>query len=225
MDNNLNPKNEYFSRKQEKEETIQLENRKRVTKKAIRWIVVLIVLGLLMWPIYSYFKQASERENKPSPGQYFQAQSRDHIRSGAEHPEYNSNPPTGGWHYDVPAQSGIYDTELSDEQLVHNLEHGHIWFAYRSDLPVDQIERLADIAKGYGSRIIMTKRVANNTRIAIVAWERLLKMEDVDEEQIRNFVEAYRGIAGPEKIPDFGFKDFRGSASLPESGPVMNQTK
>lgn len=179
--------------------------------KLLKWVIALAVLALLGWPIYSYFKKAAVTSQKPAPGQYFHAQSRDHIQPGAEHPAHNSNPPTGGWHYDTPAQTGIYDKEFPDEQLVHNLEHSHIWIAYKPDLSPNQIEKLADIAKDYGSKIIMTPRKANDTPFVLVAWEHLLKMDLVNETVVREFIDAYRGLAGPEKIADFGFKDFRGT--------------
>lgn len=223
MDQNLQPKNEparlnnssrsggYFAKKDDKERAVREEQRKKITGTVIKWAIALAVLILAGWPIYSYFRKASDQATKSAPGQYFQAQSRDHIKPGAEHVAYNSNPPTGGWHYDQPAQTGIYDKEFSDEQLIHNLEHSHIWIAYKPDLSADQIEKLADIAKDYGSKIIMAPRPTNDTSIALVAWEHLLKMDSTDETVAREFIEAYRGLAGPEKIPDFGFKDFRGT--------------
>ncbi|MDP3792578.1 MAG: DUF3105 domain-containing protein [bacterium] len=201
--------NEYFLKKEEKDKVVQEERKKKTIQKIVRWLVVLVGLILLAWPIYSYFKTASDKTNKTVPGVYFMAQSRDHIKDGAEHPAYNSNPPTGGWHYDMPAQTGIYNEEFKDEQLVHNLEHSHVWIAYKPDLSAEQVEMLADVAKDYGSRIIMSPRSANDSPIALMAWEHLLKMDSVDEDLISQFIEAYRGTAGPEKIPDSGFQDFR----------------
>ncbi|OGN08136.1 MAG: hypothetical protein A3J46_06335 [Candidatus Yanofskybacteria bacterium RIFCSPHIGHO2_02_FULL_41_11] len=207
MDQNLETKNEYLLKKEERKEIAKIEKRKRTMKSLVWWLAALAILVLFSWWIYDYFKTASTQD--PTPGQYFEAQSRDHIAIGKNHPVYNSNPPTGGWHYDQPAQTGIYDTELLDEQLVHNLEHSHIWIAYRPDLSAEDVEMLANIAKDYGSKIVMTKRPANDSQIALTAWEHLLKMDNVDEALIRNFIDAYRGIAGPEKLPDFGFDDFR----------------
>ena len=207
MDDNLEPKNEYFVKKEEKNNAIQEERRKKMIKKASGWLIILVVLGLLAIPIYSYFKKASV-EQVNVLGEYFKSQGQDHIDIGAEHPTYNSNPPTSGWHYVTSAQSGIYDKPFPDEQLIHNLEHGHIWIAYRPNLPKDQIEKLADIAKSYGSKVIMTPREANDTPIAIVSWEYLYKTDILDEAQVKVFIDAYRG-KGPELIPDFGFKDFR----------------
>lgn len=201
--------NEYFLKKEEKGRVAQEEAKKKTIQKIVWWLVILAALILLGWPIYSYFKTASNRVDKPAPGIYFQSQSRDHVTVGSQHPLYNSNPPTGGWHYDAPAQTGIYDKEFSDEQLIHNLEHSHVWIAHKPDLSSEQIELLADIVKDYGSRIIMAPRSANDSPIALMAWEHLLKMDSVDEALVREFIETYRGTAGPEKIPDSGFKDFR----------------
>lgn len=208
MDNNLENKSEYFAKKEEKDRIAKEEKNNRMAKKGMRWLGFIVVAGLLVWWVYGYFRTASVG-NLSVSGEYFQAQSRDHIDRGAEHPAYNSNPPTGGWHYDQPAQSGIYDKEFLDEQLIHNLEHSHIWIAYKPDLPAETIEKLADLAKDYGSKIIMAPRPANDTPIVFVAWEHLLKMETLDEVMAKEFIEAYRGIAGPEKIADFGFDDFR----------------
>ena len=215
--------NDYFLKKEEKNKAAQEELNKKKIKKVVWWLVILVALILIGWPIYSYFKTASNKSDKTAPGEYFQAQSRDHIKVGAEHPAYNSNPPTGGWHYDVPAQTGIYDKEFPDEQLIHNLEHSHIWISYKPDLPADQVELLADIAKDYGSRIIMAPRSANDAPVVLAAWEYLLKMNSVDEMLVRDFIEAYRGTAGPEKLPDSGFKDFRGLGEQSTSGQSMPQ--
>jgi len=54
----------------------------------------------------------------------------------------------------------------------------------------------------------MAPRSANDAPIALVAWERLLKLDTVDELQIQAFIDVYRGH-GPENVPDSGFKDFR----------------
>src|SRR3989344_3698221 len=176
MDNNLQSKNEYFTRREEKDRMAREEKNKRRAKMGMKWFTFIAITGLFIWWVYDYFKTVSVNDSV-SVGEYFQAQSRDHIQVGVQHPAYNSNPPTGGWHYDQPAQTGIYDVEIPDEKLVHNLEHSHVWIAHKPDLPAEQIEKLADIAKDYGSKIIMTPRLANDAPIAIVAWEHLLKME------------------------------------------------
>lgn len=214
-------KNEYFAKKEQKEKEERAKERSRQTKKAVKFLIWLVIIGWVGLWVY----KAATKEKEPMPWQFFEAQSREHINVGAQHPPYNSNPPSGGWHYAVPAKTGIYDIELPDEQIVHNLEHGHIWFAYKPELAKEQIDKLAEIAKDYGSRIIMTPRAANDSPIAIVAWQYVYKIGAVDqstEPKIRAFIAAYRNIAGPERnIPDNDFQDWRGKAT-PTPGPAMH---
>lgn len=214
------PKNEYELKKEQKEKETLAQQTKKKMRKAGRIVLYLVILFLVVAGIYKLMT----RNYVPVPGQFYEAQSREHINVSAEHPAYNSNPPSGGWHYAAAAQTGIYDKELPDEQILHNLEHGHIWFAYKPDLAPKYIEALAKIAKDYGSRIIMTSRTANDSPIAIVAWEHVFKLDAVDadtERKIRSFIDAYRNIAGPERnVPDSGFGDFRGKAKVPSVSPV-----
>lgn len=214
--------NEYLLKKEHKEKEAATNVRKAKTKKALRLFFYFIILALIIFGIY----RLTSKQGVAVPGEFFEAQSREHIVLGTPHPEYNSNPPSGGWHYAVAAQTGIYDKELPDEQIIHNLEHGHIWFAYKPNLAKEQIDALAQIVKGYGYRVIMTPRAVNDSPIAIVAWEHVYKIDAVDEitePQIKAFVNAYRNIAGPERnIPDSGFGDFRGKSVMPSSTPAHN---
>lgn len=206
---NENPQNEYFLKREAKEKETHTKEAQKKMKKVLVWAVILLVAGFAVW------KVADSVTNAPNivevKGDFFPAQSRDHIAMGATHPDYSSDPPTGGWHYGTPAQAGIYDKELADEQLIHNLEHGHIWISYRPDLDTEIVGKLADIAKSHGSKIIMTPRAKNTSPIALVSWEYLLKLDSFDELQTEGFIKAHRG-KGPEKIPAMGepgFKDFR----------------
>lgn len=201
---------------------LDIEARKRAIKmkRFGKYLVVVLILALVG---YGGYKLVVKRESKPTPGVFFEAQTREHITVGESHPEYNSNPPTGGWHYNTPAQTGIYDREIPDETIIHNLEHSHVWISYRPDL-LDQenVEKLADLAKKYGPKMIMTPRVKNDSPVAIVAWQYLLKFDEMNDETLRQmdeFIQYHRGTAGPENPLDFGFGDFRGS-SVPSPTPM-----
>lgn len=197
----------YLEKKQAKQEAVARASHSRMARRSVTWLIFGVLIASAGYIFYSFLDRP-----QASVGEFFVSQSRDHIGVGAAHPEYNSNPPTGGWHYAAEAQTGMYDVEFRDEQLVHNLEHGHVWIAHAPNLPAGQIEQLADIVKDYGNKIIMAPRSANTTAIAIVAWEYLLTLDSVDEAKIREFIDAHRG-RGPESIPDFGFDDFRGKST------------
>lgn len=131
----------------------------------------------------------------------FQSLGAAHIQPGSAHQQYNSNPPTSGPHYPQPANWGIYENQLADETLLHNLEHGGIWVSYKPDLPDDQKAKLKEIAGRYKSKVILEPRVQNDSPIALVAWQRLLKLDNADEKRITQFISTYKNLA-PERFPD-----------------------
>ncbi|MBN2472867.1 MAG: DUF3105 domain-containing protein [Anaerolineae bacterium] len=127
-------------------------------------------------------------------------QGRDHIPDGAVHPPYNSNPPTSGWHYVEDSRLGVFTTQIADETLVHNLEHGHVWLSYRDADDQDAIDALTRIQRAYPNHVIVTYRPENDTRIAAAAWGRLLTLDALAEDELHGFVQRYRERA-PENIP------------------------
>lgn len=169
------------------------------SKKVFYWVLgILVVFGGGWWLVGTSGPQ----------GQDFSAAvevlGREHIADGSVYPSYNSNPPTSGPHYANPAIVRFYDQELADEQVVHNLEHGHIWIAYKPDLPAESIEILRKLA---GGNVIVTPRARNDTDIALVAWGRLdaFDVQDgvLDVERIEDFILRYRN-RGPENLTRLG---------------------
>ncbi len=163
-------------------------------KKLIWPVIIALLVFLTIWWIYNQFPKGQDYSIK------FSNQGQEHISNGAAHPDYNSNPPTSGWHYAKPADERFYDKELPDEQLIHNLEHGDIWIAYKPDLSKEMTKQLKSFA---GFMAIVTPRVKNDTDIALVAWGRLDKFNvengKLDKQRIRDFILRYQN-KGPEKL-------------------------
>ncbi|OGE80761.1 MAG: hypothetical protein A3H72_02390 [Candidatus Doudnabacteria bacterium RIFCSPLOWO2_02_FULL_48_8] len=160
-------------------------------------IVIVIVLGIGFW-LFQASKQAQAPENLP--GQTFENQGNEHLTEGStDHPAYNSNPPTSGWHWPQPAAWGVYSSTLPDEQLIHNLEHGGIWISYKPGT-VDQttIDKLQDFTKRY-RKVIIEPRETNEAPIAFCAWTRLQTFAQFDELAMIKFIEAYYD-KGPERV-------------------------
>lgn len=167
---------------------------KELVKKTIYVLVaILVVFGIVQWIINQFPKGQDYSVAFPVLG-------RDHISDGAPRPDYNSNPPTSGSHYASPANVRFYFEELPDEQLVHNLEHGHVWISYKSNLPTEIIK----VLKGFAGRnTIVTPRPANDFDIALASWGRLDKFnidgDSIDKQRIKNFILRYQN-QGPEKV-------------------------
>lgn len=165
---------------------------------AIIFVVVLAVVGLGYWLFTSSAKPV---DPSSKPGQLFDDLGATHINEGStDHPSYNSNPPTSGWHWPAAAPWGVYDNPEKDERYVHNLEHGGIWISYKpSAVTPETITLLKDFAKRY-RKIIVTPREANDASISLAAWRRLENLDSYDERKIVEFIEAHYD-QGPEKVP------------------------
>jgi len=124
-----------------------------------------------------------------------------HIAVGSQLPEYNSNPPTSGPHYEQTVRSGWREEPIIDQNIIHNLEHGDIWIAYQPDLAEAIKEELKQFA---AAKVIITPREANDTDIALVAWGRLdsfnIENNTLPVERIKDFIKHYTN-QGPEKVP------------------------
>lgn len=136
----------------------------------------------------------------PETAVNYPIQGRDHIEEGSPHPPYNSNPPTSGWHYVNPEPIGIYTRELTDEALVHNLEHGHVWFSYRDADDQAAIDLLSDVQRRYPQNVIVTYRPANDARVAAASWGWALNLDELDADMLYAFVLRHRNRA-PENVP------------------------
>ena len=131
----------------------------------------------------------------------FKVEGRNHIPTGTQVTNYNSNPPNSGDHWAGPAKNGVYDSELLDEQLIHNLEHGHVWISYKPDVGDEVKNELKKIVEEDNWKIVLEPRDKNDTPIALVAWGRVLKMDTPDYDKVRAFIKTYRN-RGPERTPE-----------------------
>ena len=119
----------------------------------------------------------------------FRVDSRNHTE---EPLDYDHKPPTGGDHFPVPATCGFYGTDrLPDELMVHDLEHGAIWFAYRPDLPTDQRDALRKLIAAQ-PKTTATPYEGLKTPLVLTAWGRQLGVDSLDDPRVQQFIDTYR---------------------------------
>lgn len=143
------------------------------------------------------FEQRVDEISLEGKVEEFEIEGVNHV-SPEETVSYNTNPPTSGSHWATPANWKFNDKELSDEQLVHNLEHGGIWITYK-DLDEESINKLKDIAKNNSNSVVITKRDKNNNPIAVASWGRMMKLSEVNEALIHKYINTYINQS-PEKL-------------------------
>lgn len=193
----------------------------------IAWIAAIavaatIIAGGVVWLIHL--------NAAPLPGTVYESQGNTHINPGDTHPEYNSDPPTSGWHYPVPPQRGIYATPLPEELLLHFMEHAGVVVHYNPDvLPPDEVQQLHDIVsselnKGQGLVLMAPDPLAPQA-VALTAWQHLQTFTRVsgNKSQIQDFSERLQCNYDPESIcgPAHG-KSFQAGPPAPGVPTVVS---
>lgn len=135
-----------------------------------------------------------------------------HIAQGERSPiDYNSTPPTSGPHYGNLVAWQVYEEPIRYEQVVHNLEDAGVLIYYQceDDCPelVAEISEFAQPLMDDGRHIVVLPNVPSWTvgddstlhqdmgaSIALVAWQKVLKMDEFDSEKAAAFIDAYEGI-------------------------------
>jgi len=136
-----------------------------------------------------------------------------HVTTAVDYTGF-SNPPSYGPHHAVfkdaqnnsitPRPSGVYSTPQPDEDLVHNLEHGHVWISYNPTLisAADKTKLIQFVtAGGTDNGVILTPRPKNTSAIVLTSWTRQLTLTSFNGTVMRDFIETNRGHAPEGFIP------------------------
>lgn len=127
------------------------------------------------------------------------AQGRHHTDGKVEY--HGQKPPSGGDHAPAAAPCGFYDEQVPDEFGVHALEHGAVWLAYApppatSPPDIDKIKALV-ASHGY---VLASPYADMKAPVVLVAWERRLEVQSIDDPRVVPFIETYAGgTTAPEK--------------------------
>ena len=148
--------------------------------------------------------EITESEAGCGPIEKHPNQGQEHIREGATF-DYNSNPPTSGPHYEVPADTSFYPPEsrIEPERLVHNHEHGQIVIWYRpgtGDLGIlqDQVETLVE-QQPLATVGAPYPEMDSGYNLVITAWTRSRACVNASQEVVDDFRRMFQGRA-PERI-------------------------
>jgi hypothetical protein len=120
----------------------------------------------------------------------------EHVKGAVEYP---NTPPVGGKHNGnwQNCMGNVYDAPIANEHAVHSLEHGAVWLTYKSGLPADQVETLADKVRGKDF-LMMSPVEGLDSQVALQAWGYQLKVDDVNDGRIDDFIKALRKNATME---------------------------
>ncbi len=214
-----------MSKKLEQKQARRLEQERRKAerrKAALRrnLVTILVAVGVILAVVFAI---VSERQTTEAPvgvpmeeanctePETFEAQEGQHIKEGSPHAPYNSNPPTSGPHYEIPADPAFYRDPVEPERVVHNLEHGMIVIWYRPDLDQEQLGWVEEIVEDEPAATVGTPyNVDDQYALVATAWLGgenrddpgqgvLQSCENVSQAAINEFRKDYQG-KGPELI-------------------------
>lgn len=107
---------------------------------------------------------------------------------------YTHSPPFGGTHdgFWAACNGIVYPTAVRSENMVHALEHGSVWIAYNPDrITGAAVQTLAAKVKDQ-PYTLMSPYPGLDQPISLQSWGHQLKLSDVDDPRIDQFIQALR---------------------------------
>jgi len=110
---------------------------------------------------------------------------------------YSQSVPAGGAHSNIWQNCGIYADPVSTETVMHSLEHGAAWIAYRPDLPTEQLEALRNLVRQELTRrsepmVILSPKADLDAPIVATAWQVQLKLDSPLDPRLTQFLQRYQ---------------------------------
>lgn len=163
--------------------------------------IVLLTIAIIIGGTFFSNKEAvktTEKLNKPLLGEKMPDEGAEHVDRDETHLAYKTNPPTSGPHWVGVAGAGIKNEPVADELVLHSMEHGAAVVWYREDLNQSDIDRIKEAFSASSGKKIMLARKDLDVPVALTSWGYLLKLEEIDEAKIKEFIETNNDRA-PEK--------------------------
>jgi hypothetical protein len=176
-------------------------DRRRTIIITISALAALALIAVLVYAVWAALQPVSLL------GEDHPVMAAEHIPDGQQATNYNTDPPTSGQHYAQPAEAGFYEEAPVDEQLVHNLEHGHIVVYYNcSKLDASACDELkqgirqamesAGVTENTRTlKIVAVPRTSMENLVTYTSWGRMYRAEAFERDELLLFVEQNRNRA------------------------------
>jgi hypothetical protein len=112
---------------------------------------------------------------------------------GAPHEPYRTVPPTSGPHSARIVAVGVYREPVPQELQVHALEHGHVFIQYAPGTSKEDVVALERLGRRYPRDAAVAPHPGLAKGVALTGWQRLQRLDTLDEEAVVRFVTAVAG--------------------------------
>lgn len=196
VDANERKRERLEARRAAKAEAVARARARQRRETLVRWLIVAGLVAVGVW--FFFIRTLGPDEFNGHPVEEFSlAGVQQHLAPG-ETTTYPTKPPVSGEHAGQPAGCGTYAEQIADEVQVHTLEHGAVGVQYAPDLDPEQIERIEAIVSDYDTHTFSAPYEGMESPIAVTSWGRMMRLDEVDEEAIRAYIDEFRE-QGPEK--------------------------
>lgn len=163
---------------------------RRINGKSIAlWVGGLaVVAGLTAVVLTGTDSTGGGRPDPPEGTETVAVDSAEHVTGEVDYSD--DGPPVGGEHDATPLACGFYDFVVPDENVVHSLEHGVVWFTYEPGVSDEDL----GILRGLGGRseIIVSLLADQDSAIIGSAWGARIRLDSADDPRLEQFVDAFR---------------------------------
>jgi len=97
------------------------------------------------------------------------AQEAKHVAED-EKPDWDTDPPSSGPHYPVPAPFDFYDEPVDYLRLVHDLEHGGVVVYVGDEVPDETVERMRSWWLDDPNGVVVSPENDLDDEIVLAAW-------------------------------------------------------
>ncbi len=168
--------------------------RQRIRRRLLKVGLPILVILLIAGSVALYTSNDKDPKIDMSAVETFENLAQNHVEEPQQYPQ---NPPVGGDHSSTWQNCGAYNTKIASENAVHALEHGAVWITYQPTLPSAQINKLRSLSRQPGNNYLLVSPLEGiPTPVAISAWGKQLKLENVDDPRLNEFIKQY--MQGPQ---------------------------
>lgn len=173
-------------------------------------IAIVVVIALVAVIVSTAKKHSSPAIASINGVQLFPGLATKHVDGAVK---YQQTPPVGGEHSSAWLNCAVYASPVPNENALHSLEHGAVWITYNPSIITGSslIALRQTIPKTYA---ILSPFQGLPTPIVASAWGAQLRMSQVSDPRITQFLAKYRsaksapepgapctgGIDGPGKV-------------------------
>ena len=195
------------ARRRAKEEALIAQQKRARRDKALRTTVFVALGAVIVW--FAFLRQTSPND---IAGNEIVSFSTSNNGDQSHTAPYNYdvettgvNPPVSGSHDPAPAECGIHNEKIPDENFVHSLEHGAVAALYNpKDLDLQDIRALEEIAMSYDDDTLAAPLPSLEDPVVMASWSRKMPLDEFDGDAVRQYIDAFRDT---EPAPEASTQD------------------